>query len=54
MAKSPHTPEFRAMVSQEYLDGLDSYDFLANKYQIGKKTSREWIAKYRQHGSIAF
>lgn len=54
MAKSPHTPEFRAMVSQEYLDGLGSYDFLANKYQIGKKTLREWVAKYRQHGPIAF
>ncbi len=22
MAKSPHTPEFRAKVSQEYLDGV--------------------------------
>lgn len=41
MAKSPHTPEFRAMVSQEYLDGLGSYDFLANKYQIGSKTIKQ-------------
>lgn len=54
MPKSPHTPEFRAMVSQEYLDGLDSYTFLANKYQIGIKTLKEWVAKYRRHGSIAF
>ncbi len=27
MAKSPHTPEFRAKVSQEYLDGVGSYDY---------------------------
>ena len=54
MSKSPHTPEFRAMVSQEYLDGLGSYDSLAAKYQIGSTQLREWIAKYRQHGLSAF
>lgn len=54
MSKSPHTPEFRAMVSQEYLDGLGSYDSLAAKYQIGSTQVREWIAKYRQHGLSAF
>lgn len=54
MSKSPHTPEFRAMVSQEYLDGLGSYDFLANKYQIGSKTLKQWVAKYRLYGIIAF
>ena len=35
MAKSPHTAEFKAKVSQEYLDGLGSFPFLANKYSIG-------------------
>lgn len=54
MAKSPHTPEFRAMVSQEYLDGLGSYDFLASKYQIGSKTIKQWVAKYRLYGLLAF
>ena len=54
MSKSPHTPEFRAMVSQEYLDSLGSYDSLAAKYQIGSTQLREWIAKYRQHGLSAF
>lgn len=54
MSKSPHTPEFRAMVSQEYLDGLGSYDFLANKYQIGSKTLKQWVAKYRLYGLLAF
>lgn len=54
MSKSPHTPEFRVMVSQEYLDRLGSYDFLANKYQIGSKTLKQWVAKYRLYGLLAF
>ena len=54
MAKSPHTPEFRAMVSQEYLDGLGSYNFLADKYQIGSKTLKQWVAKYKLYGLYAF
>lgn len=54
MSKSPHTPEFRAMASQEYLDGLGSYGSLATKYQIGRTQLREWVAKYRQHGLSAF
>ena len=54
MSKSPHTSEFRAMVSQEYLDGLGSYEYLAAKYQIGSTQLREWVAKYRRHGLSAF
>ena len=54
MSKSPHTPEFRAMVSQEYLDGIGSYRFLAKRYHIGKKTLQEWVAKFRIHGIDAF
>ena len=50
MSKSSHTPEFRAMVAQEYLDGLGSYDSLSTKYQIGCTQFREWVAKYKQHG----
>ena len=53
MAKSPHTPEFRAKVSQEYLDG-SSYPFLAEKYNIGKTTLQQWVAKYRLYGIAAF
>lgn len=41
MSKSPDTPEFRVMVSQEYLNILDSYRFPADKYQIGCKTLKE-------------
>ena len=54
MSKSPHTSEFRAMVSKEYLDGLGSYEYLAAKYQIGSTQLREWVDKYRQHGLSAF
>lgn len=53
MAKSPHTPEFRAKVSQEYLDG-SSYSFLVEKYGIGKTTLKQWVAKYRLYGIAAF
>ena len=54
MSKSPHTSEFRAKVSQEYLDGLGSYNYLATKYNIGCKTLKEWVAKYRINGIGAF
>ena len=54
MSKSPHTPEFRAMVSQEYLDGIGPYRFLAEKHSIGTKTLQEWVAKFRVHGIDAF
>ncbi len=37
-------------MSQEYLDGLGSYNYLATKYNIGCKTLKEWVAKYRIHG----
>ena len=53
MAKSPHTPEFRTKVSQEYLDG-SSYPFLVGKYGIGKTTLQQWVAKYRLYGIAVF
>ncbi len=54
MSKSPHTPEFRAQVSQEYLDGYGSYNFLAAKYNIGSATLQGWVAKYKIHGIEVF
>ena len=53
MGKSPHAAEFRAKVSQEYLEG-SSYSFLSEKYNIGKTTLQQWVAKYRIHGIVAF
>ena len=54
MAKSPHTPEFRAMVSQEYLNNPGSYNYLADKYGVGETTLRHWVAKYKIYGIEAF
>lgn len=38
MLRSKHSPEFRAMVSQEYIDLAGSANFLAAKYGIGCST----------------
>lgn len=54
MSKSKFSPEFRAMVAQEYLDGHGSRPYLAEKYKIGSTTLAEWVAKYRLHGIGAF
>ena len=54
MPKSPHTPELRSKVSQEYLDELGSYNSLAAKYGIGSTTLKEWVSKYRIYGIVAF
>jgi transposase-like protein len=54
MSKSPHTPEFRAEVAQEYLEGFGSIQQLADKYHVGNTTLIEWINRYRIHGISAF
>ena len=54
MPKSKHSPEFRAKVSQEYLDGMGPVQFLADKYSIGYSTLKGWINEYRIHGISAF
>lgn len=54
MAKSKWSPEFRATVSQEYLDGLGSFCSLAEKYHIGETTLKKWVAAYRIRGIEAF
>ena len=54
MAKSKWSPEFRATVSQEYLDGLGSFCSLAEKYHVGETTLKKWVAAYRIRGIEAF
>ena len=54
MLKSIHTPEFRAMVAQEYLAGAGSYYSLSQKYHIGRATIQKWVAMFRVHGINAF
>ena len=54
MPKSKWSPEFRATVAQEYLDGLGSAYTLAEKYHVSKTTIQRWVAAYRFHGNEAF
>jgi transposase-like protein len=54
MPKSPHTPEFRAMVAQEYINGDGSFYYLSDKYHVGRATIQKWVALYRAHGIEAF
>lgn len=54
MSKSPYTPEFRAQVAQEYLDGLGSFPSIAEQHSIDVKTVQEWVSKYKLHGISAF
>ncbi len=54
MAKSPHTPEWRATVAQEYIDGKGTSYEIADKYNINSKTVRVWAQRYKEHGLSAF
>jgi len=54
MPKSKWSEEFRAKVSQEYLDGKGSTYYLANKYHISRTTIQKWVAAYKAHGINAF
>ena len=54
MSRSSHSPEFRAMVAQEYIKGVGSYYHLSEKYHIGKTTIQNWVALFRVHGIEAF
>lgn len=54
MQKSKWSTEFRAKVSQEYLDGKGSVQYLSIKYHIGRATIQKWVAAYKAHGTDAF
>ena len=54
MSKSKWSTEFRAKVSQEYLDGKGSAEYLSNKYHVGRTTIQKWVAAYKAHGIDAF
>lgn len=54
MAKSNFTPEQRANIAQEYLDGLGSSSQIATKYGINAYTVRRWAQKYTEQGISAF
>lgn len=54
MAKSPHTPEWRAMVAKEYLDGKAPSPDIAKRYGINDRTVRRWAQRYQEQGIAAF
>jgi transposase len=54
MGKSPHTPEWRAVVAQEYLDGKGSFYDIATKYGVNLKTVQRWAQRYKEQGISAF
>lgn len=54
MAKSPHTPELRAMVAKEYLDGKAPSPDIAKRYGINDRTVRRWAQRYQDQGIAAF
>ncbi len=54
MSKSPHTPEWRAVVAQEYLNGQGSSLNIADKYSVTDKSVRRWAQRYKEQGIIAF
>ncbi len=54
MAKSPHTPEWRAMVAQEYLDGKGSSNDIATIYGVDHKSVQRWALRYKEQGISAF
>lgn len=54
MAKSPHTPEWRAMVAKEYLDGKAPSPEIAERYGINDRTVRRWAQRYQAQGIMAF
>lgn len=54
MSKSSYTPEFRAKVAQEYLEGNCSRKDLSEKYNIPESTIRDWINVYKTYGINAF
>jgi len=54
MGKSPYTPEWRAMVAQEYLEGKSSSNDLEKKYNVRHDTILQWALCYQENGIIAF
>ncbi len=54
MAKSPHTPEWRAMVAKQYLDGNAPSPDIAKRFGINDRTVRRWAQRYQEQGIAAF
>ena len=54
MSRSPFSPEERARIAQEYLDGKGSSYEIAREYGIHNETVRQWARRYAEQGILAF
>ena len=52
MSRSKFTPEQKATISQEYLDGFGSSIELATKYNVDDYTIRRWAQRYKENGLL--
>ena len=54
MSELKFTPEQKANISKEYLDGFASSIELAKKYNVNNYTIRRWAHRYEKSGILAF
>ncbi|TLG70250.1 transposase [Culicoidibacter larvae] len=54
MSQNKYTKEFKMQVVQEYLNGVGSCTFIANKYGIGRQLVNHWVRFYQVHGEKYF
>ena len=45
-----HTEQFKMLVVQQYLDGPDGFDKLAQRHGVAAPLLRSWVERYRLHG----
>ena len=45
-----HTTQFKLAVVQQYLNGVDGYEAVAQHHGVGRALVRRWVAFYRSHG----
>ncbi len=54
MSKSKHSAEWKIALVKKYLSGEGSYATLAKTYSIDRRTLRDWVRKYQEHGEYGF
>ena len=45
-----HTEQFKLFVVQQYLDGPDGFDTLAQRHDVAAPLLRSWVERFRLHG----
>ena len=54
MSKSQHTPEWKITIVKKYISGEGSYASIARAHKIDKRTLRDWVRWYQEHGASVF